>query len=156
MFKIFGYDKSLVIGVKQTGLDALSIMVAAAIGALLAWVTYGREVWLAFVAYTIAIVVMVMGLWVSKKRGNGKTSYMINLLVVSLLCIMATDNLTHCLAKALTYLYTGQDVPAFVTDKSSGGELWSDIVWTIVPLVCVTLANRWMNAHQTRGSVGVA
>lgn len=151
MIKIFSDDKSLAEGIKLTFFDALSILVASCLGALLTWVSYNEDAWLPLWAYLLSVLLMVFGLYVSKRLGSGKLSYLINVMVVASLCIMATVNLTQCLAEILRlYVYGGEYETKFVEKYATGRSVLEDLGWTILPIISVVLANRWMDVSSAK------
>lgn len=129
-------------------LDTFSIVLAAIVGACLTWLTYENDLWMAFYAYISAVAIMVVGLYVSKKKPDGFLSYIMGVLIPAFLCIMATLNVTQLIAELLSiYIYGGGGKePKFVEVFSHGNSPGFILLWTILPIVAVMTAKHWMDS----------
>lgn len=152
--KIFGIDKSFGEAVNRTFADVISILVASALGASLTWLSFEEDAWLPMWAYLAALVMMVIGLWVSKNKRSRLVSYIINLMIVASMCTVVTVLTTQCLAHFLSSQeYGWANDSKFVNKYPHFSNSYRDLAMMIGVGFCVILLNRWMDLRAVHANV---
>lgn len=128
--------------------DFYPIVVASVVGALLSAITLNYEMYVGFAAYFVAVVVMCIGLYISKKNPGGKVSSFLNLLITSLICISLTYNAVVLLASLLMLNQGFFSESEFVNRFSSSEPIFKMVAMAFVPPFLVVFANRWMDERS--------
>lgn len=152
--KIFGLDKSFGEAVKRTFADVVSIIVASAVGAGLTWLSFEEDAWLPMWAYLAALVMMAIGLLVSRYVRSRLISYIINLMVVASMCTVVTVITTQCLAHFLSSQeYGWANDSKFVNKYPHFSNSYRDLAMMIGVGFGVILLNRWMDLRAVHADV---
>lgn len=133
---------------KPTLLDVLSIFIASILGAVIVLVTFKYEFFAGFIAYLAAAASVVFGIYLSKKLRSAAVAHVVNIFVVSLVCISVTFNATQILAGFIVRHMSGfmsKDVQDFTNKYALPGSVGELLVWTVLTTFALVLANRWGN-----------
>lgn len=135
---------------KPTLLDMLSVFIASILGAVIVLVTFKHEFFAGFVAYLAAATVVVIGVYASKRFRSDAMAHVVNIFVVSLVCISVTFNTIQILADFIVRYMSGlvvEDVEEFVNKYAIIGSGWELLVWTLLTTFALIYANRWAVEH---------
>lgn len=137
---------ALIRALKPTLLDVLSIFIASILGAVIVLVTFKYEFFAGFTAYLAAAAVVVFGVYLSKRLRSSAVAHVVNIFVVSLVCISVTFNATQILASFIVSHMSGfmsKDVEDFTNKYALTGYESELLGWTVLTTFALVLANRW-------------
>lgn len=137
---------SLKRALRPTLLDVLSIFIASILGAVIVLVTFKYEFFAGFVAYSAAAAGVVFGIYLSKRLRSAAVAHVVNIFVVSLVCINVTFNATQILAGFIVRHMSGfmsKDVESFTNKYALPGSEGELLLWTVLTTFTLVLANRW-------------
>ncbi|VVO08339.1 hypothetical protein [Pseudomonas fluorescens] len=129
-------------------LDVFSISIASILGAVLVLVSFLNEFFIGFFAYLTAIIMVVAGIYASKKWSHDTIAHIINIFVTSLVCINFTFSTTRILAGLiLRYMggFESQLMDDFAAKYALSGSEGALLLWTIATSTSLVFANRWAN-----------
>lgn len=129
-------------------LDFFSISIASILGAVLVLVSFHNEFFIGFFAYLAAIIMVLFGVYASKKWSHDAIAHIINIFVTSLVCISFTFNATQILAGLILRHMGGfesQLMNDFAEKYAVLGSEGALLLWSIATSFSLVFANRWAN-----------
>lgn len=129
-------------------LDLLSIFIASILGAIIIMLTFSYEHFSGYVAYLIATIFVALGVFLSKKLRSKTVAHVVNLFVVSLVCISVTFNAAQILAGFIARHVSwdmSEGVEGFISKYALPGSEGELLVWTLITTFALVIANRWGN-----------
>ncbi|MDT0502582.1 MULTISPECIES: hypothetical protein [unclassified Halomonas] len=153
LFRIFGVRKSLLGGLKAALSDSCGVVVGAAVTAFMTLLTYQNPEWMGFLSYIFAVILVIIGFFVSYKYPGGYLSSAAGTSIASFLCVVASVDalkaMSGILIKVAYWETPLKSVPSFIFNKADITSPEKTALISVAMVFVVLLLHKWFDLHRS-------
>ncbi|MBA1201882.1 hypothetical protein G7009_08930 [Pseudomonas capeferrum] len=149
----FTISKELQQGAKSAAGETLALVISACVAGFMYLATLFIPIWLGFISYMIAVVLLLLALFVIKRRSSKAITFFVTNLISSLLCIVISLEFLKLFSTLLLNIFYPDtalaEVPKGIADSASLHPDPKMVLILIAVTFAILLAYRWGQATAT-------